>query len=139
MCLRIFCEGNEAEYQRLKPFAQKLGAAFQKVNFLRDVQSDYEDRGRVYFPGVNFTKFTAEAKKQIEADIESDFNEAYEGIKQLPFGSRFGVYLAFIYYKSLFNKIKALPVSKIQNERVRIPDQEKFFLFALSWFKYKFI
>lgn len=139
MCLRIFCEGNETEYQRLKPFAQKLGAAFQKVNFLRDVQSDYEERGRIYFPGVNFTKFTSEAKKQIESDIETDFNEAYIGIKQLPFGSRFGVYLAYIYYKSLFNKIKALPVAKIQHERIRIPDQEKFYLFALSWFKYKFI
>ncbi|HAR19597.1 MAG TPA: phytoene synthase [Cytophagales bacterium] len=139
MCLRVFCEGNEAQYQHLKPFAQKLGAAFQKVNFLRDVKSDFQERGRTYFPNVNFTHFTTQAKKQIEDDIQSDFDEAYKGIVQLPIGARFGVYLAYIYYKSLFKKIKSLPISTIQNTRVRIPNEEKFWLFLQSWFKYRFI
>lgn len=139
MCLRVFCEGNEAQYQHLKPFAQKLGAAFQKVNFLRDVKSDFQERGRTYFPNVNFTHFTIQAKKQIEDDIQSDFDEAYKGIVQLPLGARFGVYLAYIYYKSLFKKIQSLPISTIQNARVRIPNEEKFWLFLQSWFKYRFI
>lgn len=139
MCLRVFCEGNEAQYQHLKPFAQKLGAAFQKVNFLRDVKSDFQERGRTYFPNVNFTHFTIQAKKQIEDDIQSDFDEAYKGIVQLPLGARFGVYLAYIYYKSLFKKIQSLPISTIQNARVRIPNEEKFWLFLKSWFKYRFI
>lgn len=139
MCLRVFCEGDKVQYDSLKPFAQRLGAAFQKVNFLRDVKSDYQERGRVYFPGVNFLGFSAEAKNSIESDIEEDFQISLQGIKQLPIGSRFGVYLAYVYYRSLFNKIKRMPVARIQNERVRIPDQEKFLLFIESWLKYKFI
>jgi len=139
MCLRVFCEGNNVQYLSLKPFAQKLGAAFQKVNFLRDVQSDFQERGRVYFPGVNFTRFSSEAKSLIENDIEQDFVASLEGIKKLPSGSRFGVYLAYIYYRSLFRKIKNMPVARIQTERIRIPDQQKFILFVQSWLKYKFI
>ncbi|MBC7388641.1 MAG: phytoene/squalene synthase family protein [Opitutaceae bacterium] len=139
MCLRVFCEGNKVQYDSLKPFAQRLGAAFQKVNFLRDVKSDYQERGRVYFPGVNFSGFSTEAKNSIESDIAEDFKISLQGIKKLPMGSRFGVYLAYVYYKSLFNKIKRMPVARIQNERVRIPDQEKFLLFIESWVKYKFI
>lgn len=137
MCLRVFCEGDKAMYERLKEPARKLGAAFQKVNFLRDVKSDYQDRGRTYFPDVNFNDFTCDAKNQIEADIQRDFDEAYQGILNLPKGARMGVYLAYVYYQTLFNKIKELPVTKIQNERVRVPDAKKIALLAQTYLKYR--
>ena len=137
MCLRVFCEGDKAMFDRLKDPARKLGAAFQKVNFLRDVKSDYQDRGRTYFPGVNFNNFTCEAKRLIEADIQRDFDEAYQGILNLPKGARMGVYLAYIYYQTLFNKIKELPIAKIQNERVRVPDAKKIALLAQTYLKYR--
>lgn len=125
MCLRVFCEGDEEEYQRLKEPARSLGKAFQKVNFLRDMKSDYQDRGRVYFPGVEFDEFNQVAKKEIEADIAKDFKHAYEGIIQLPEGARKGVYLAYRYYLRLFRKISHLPPDKILTERIRVPDSQK--------------
>ena len=137
MCLRVFCEGDSAMYDRLKEPARKLGAAFQKVNFLRDVKSDYQERGRTYFPGVNFDDFTCDAKELIERDIQNDFDEAYIGIMNLPKGARMGVYLAYVYYQTLFNKIKALPVSRIQTERVRVPDTKKLALLAQTYLKYR--
>ena len=137
MCLRVFCEGDKAMYDRLKEPARKLGSAFQKVNFLRDIKSDYQDRGRTYFPGVNFNNFTCDAKNLIEADIQCDFDEAYQGIINLPKGARMGVYLAYIYYQTLFNKIKELPVTKIQNERVRVHDARKIALLAQTYLKYR--
>ena len=137
MCLRVFCEGDSAMYDRLKEPARKLGAAFQKVNFLRDVKSDYQERGRTYFPGVNFDDFTCDAKELIERDIQNDFDEAYIGIMNLPKGARMGVYLAYVYYQTLFNKIKALPVSRIQTERVRVPDTKKIALLAQTYLKYR--
>jgi phytoene/squalene synthetase len=137
MCLRVFCEGDRAMYDRLKEPARKLGAAFQKVNFLRDVKSDYQERGRTYFPGVNFNDFTCDAKQLIETDIQRDFDEAYIGIMNLPKGARMGVYLAYVYYQTLFNKIKALPVSRIQTERVRVPDTKKIALLAQTYLKYR--
>ncbi len=137
MCLRVFCEGDRAMYDRLKEPARKLGAAFQKVNFLRDVKSDYQERGRTYFPGVNFDDFTCDAKELIERDIQNDFDEAYIGIMNLPRGARMGVYLAYVYYQTLFNKIKALPVSRIQTERVRVPDTKKIALLAQTYLKYR--
>ncbi|TAE31463.1 MAG: phytoene/squalene synthase family protein [Cytophagales bacterium] len=137
MCLRVFCEGNCAEYDRLREPARKLGAAFQKVNFLRDVKSDYQERGRTYFPGVDFNDFSRDAKELIEDDIQRDFDEAYIGIMNLPRGARMGVYLAYTYYQTLFNKIKALPVAQIQNERVRVPDAKKFALLAQTYLKYR--
>ena len=103
MCLRVFCEGNEVEYDRLREGARSLGAAFQKVNFLRDLKSDFQDRGRVYCPGVDFKAFDADAKKCIEADIPADFDAAYKAILQLPKGARQGVYLAYVYYLSLIH------------------------------------
>jgi 15-cis-phytoene synthase len=135
MCLRVFCEGDEALYQKLKPTARSLGAAFQKVNFLRDIKSDFEERARVYFPGVDFSRFTAADKKLIEDDIQRDFQHALEGIKQLPKGSRLGVYLAYRYYLVLFNKIKRYPADKILKERVRIPDAAKIRVLMGSWLK----
>ncbi len=125
MCVRVFCEGDDAYYQRLKEPARSLGRAFQKVNFLRDMKSDFDERGRVYFPGVDFTEFDQRAKALIEADIEADFRHAYTGIVQLPEGARNGVYLAYKYYLHLLRKISKMPPARILQERIRIPDPQK--------------
>ena len=125
MCLYVFCDGDKVEYEKLKPSAQALGAAFQKVNFLRDVKADYQQLNRVYFPGVDFRDFTDKMKAEIEADIQNDFNAAYEGITMLPLKARFGVYLAYKYYLSLFKKIKAVQPQRILEERIRIPNYQK--------------
>jgi phytoene/squalene synthetase len=137
MCLRVFCEGNCDQYETLKEPARRLGAAFQKVNFLRDIQSDYEERGRFYFPGVDFQAFSCDAKKAIESDIEADFEAAYQGIIRLPKGAKWGVYLAYIYYKTLFNKIKKLPPARILQERIRVADQQKIAILVQTYFKHK--
>jgi 15-cis-phytoene synthase len=138
MCLKIFTEGNDKEYDELKAPAKRLGAAFQKVNFLRDIRSDYFDRGRIYFPGIDFTNFRNIDKEQIEADIEEDFRAAYEGIIRLPKGARKGVYLSYIYYRKLFEKIKRLPAEKILHQRIRIPDIKKLILIIPILFKNSF-
>lgn len=135
MCLRIFCEGDRKKFDKLLISAKSLGSAFQKVNFLRDIKSDFDDRGRVYFPGVNFNQFTLEDKKIIEKDIEKDFTDALTGIKMLPDGARGGVYLAYVYYIQLFKKIKRLPPGKILTERVRVPDSIKMLLWTKSYVK----
>ncbi|MCK8491851.1 MULTISPECIES: phytoene/squalene synthase family protein [Spirosoma] len=137
MCLRVFCEGNHSEFDRLCEPARKLGSAFQKVNFLRDLKSDFVDRGRTYFPGVNFSEFGRDTKQLIEDDIQRDFDEAYKGILNLPRGARLGVYLAYAYYQTLFNKIKQLPASRIQNERIRVPNPQKFALLAQTYLKFR--
>ncbi len=125
MCLFVFCEGNKAQYEELVPHARSLGAAFQKVNFLRDVKADYQQLNRVYFPGADFSNFTPSMKADIEADIAKDFQHAYEGIVKLPLKARFGVYVAYKYYLSLFRKIKQMAPNKILEERIRIPDYAK--------------
>jgi phytoene/squalene synthetase len=125
MCLRVFCEGDDALYQRLREPARSLGSAFQKVNFLRDIKSDYQERGRVYFPGVDFERFSEAAKREIEEDIRRDFKHAYEGIVNLPEGAREGVELAYRYYVRLFDKIRRLPSARILKERIRVPDNQK--------------
>jgi len=130
MCLRVFCDGDDAEYDRLQPSAKHLGAAFQKVNFLRDIKSDFKERGRIYFPGVDFSNFSQEDKKKIETDIEQDFKAALIGIKQLPPPARAGVYLAYIYYLQLFKKIRKLSASRILSERIRVPDFQKMVLLS---------
>lgn len=132
MCLRVFCEGDEALYQGLKDSACSLGAAFQKVNFLRDIKSDFDDRGRIYFPGIDFSCFTNKEKKKIEADIKKDFEEAYTGIVQLPKGARLGVYLAYVYYLNLFQKIKQAPAAQVQQVRIRVKDTKKMYLLFRS-------
>ncbi|GAB3333021.1 phytoene/squalene synthase family protein [Larkinella ripae] len=137
MCLRVFCEGDRAMFDRLEEPARKLGAAFQKVNFLRDLKSDFVDRGRIYFPGVNFNDFTKDAKRMIEADIQNDFDEAYAGILRLPRGARMGVHLAYTYYQTLFNKIKQIPASRIQEERIRVPDLKKIALLAQTYMRFR--
>ncbi len=135
MCLHVFCGKDKALYQSLKAPARSLGAAFQKINFLRDMKSDFDDRGRVYFPGVNFINFSEEDKKEIEADIKRDFDDAYEGIVRLPKGARFGVYVAYIYYTNLFEKIRKAPASQVTKKRIRIPNRKKFYLLFSSAFR----
>ena len=125
MCLHVFTGGNIDQFNELKPYAMKLGAAFQKVNFLRDMKDDYHVLGRTYFPDVDISEFTLAAKEQIEQDIENDFRIALKGIKMLPSTSRGGVYLAYVYYKALFNKIKKLPPKQVLTERVRINNGKK--------------
>lgn len=125
MCLYVFLEGDLNKYEQLKPHAQSLGAAFQKVNFLRDLKADYSGLNRTYFPGLDFSNFTDQQKQQIEEDIQKDFEHAYAGILQLPGKARFGVYVAYKYYLSLFKKIKKLKPVTILNERVRIPNYTK--------------
>lgn len=125
MCLYVFTEGDLKMYEELKPYAMKLGAAFQKVNFLRDMKDDYQILDRTYFPNVNMGDFTDETKKKIEHEIEEDFRIALMGIKRLPSSSKGGVYLAYVYYISLFNKIKKLPARRILAERIRINNGKK--------------
>jgi phytoene/squalene synthetase len=135
MCLRVFCQGNNAQFQHLKASARSLGAAFQKVNFLRDIKSDFQERGRVYFPGADITRFNETDKAAIEADIAKDFEHALEGIKQLPSGAKEGVYLAYIYYLRLFKKIKHTPPAQILSMRIRIPDVVKILLLIKTLFQ----
>ncbi|MDF2550929.1 MAG: phytoene/squalene synthase family protein [Chryseobacterium sp.] len=137
MCLHIFVDGNKEQYEILKPSAMKLGSAFQKVNFLRDLKDDYQVLGRTYFPNVDITFFDNSVKEHIENDIQQEFKEALEGIKNLPNSARFGVYLAYRYYISLFRKIKKTPAKKIINQRIRISNGRKFSLMMSSYLQYK--
>jgi len=137
MCLKVFCEGNTEMFERLKKPACSLGAAFQKVNFLRDMQSDFVERGRVYFPKVEFKQFDNLSKAEIEADICRDFEDAYQGIMALPRTARLGVYLAYKYYLKLFRKIQNLPATHIMSERVRVPDNTKLALLVSSYVRYR--
>ncbi|MBL0134234.1 MAG: phytoene/squalene synthase family protein [Chitinophagaceae bacterium] len=125
MCLFVFCDGDKELYAKLKPSAQSLGAAFQKVNFLRDLKADYHSLNRTYFPGVDFSNFNRHTKAQIEEDIATDFQHAYEGILMLPWKARFGVYVAYKYYLSLFKKIRKTQPSQILETRIRIPNYHK--------------
>ncbi len=138
MCLKVFTENNSALYDKLKEPARKLGSAFQKINFLRDIKSDYEERGRTYFPGLDYLQFNNLEKREIEADISKDFAAGYAGITQLPKGCRLGVYLAYIYYINLFNKIKNTSASTLAEERVRVPDSKKIYLLCSSALRNRF-
>ena len=132
MCLKVFCD-NEEKYKSLEPYAISLGSAFQKINFLRDIKSDYEQRGRVYFPGVNYNSFSNVEKIEIEDDIEKDFNHALIGIKKLPGVARSGVYLSYNYYRELLNKIKLLDSERLKMERIRVSNFKKFIIFLSSY------
>ena len=136
MCLRVFCRSNQELYENLKSNAMSLGSAFQKVNFLRDLKADYRDLGRSYFPGLNIDRFDEDNKKKIEASIEKDFTEGFNGIKQLPRSSRFGVYVAYVYYLALFRKIKNMPSDLVLKSRVRIRNRHKATLLAYSFVKH---
>ncbi len=137
MCLRVFCEGNVAQYDELKPSAMKLGAAFQKINFLRDLGHDFHGLGRSYFPGIDLTEFNEATKKSIEAEIEADFQAGLEGIRKLPDGARFGVYVAYVYFHELFKKIRKLPADVVLKERIRIPDGQKYLMLITSFVRDK--
>ena len=136
MCLKVFVDGDQAENDRLMPFAERLGAAFQKINFLRDLKADYQEMGRTYFPNLDLSNFNEETKKRIEDEIDADFQEAYRGIVQLPRSSRLGVYIAYIYYQRLFQKIRSLPSHRIMEERIRIPNALKVTLAFSSYLRH---
>lgn len=136
MCLRVFTKNSEQMYQQLKPSAMKLGSAFQKINFLRDLRIDYQELGRIYFPHLDMRQFSESQKRTIEKEIEDELNNALQGIKQLPESSRLGVYIAYVYYKSLFKKIKSLSSENIMNKRIRIPNYKKIGLLASSYLKH---
>jgi 15-cis-phytoene synthase len=133
MCLRVFTENNNELYQRLKPHAMSLGAAFQKINFLRDIKEDYQELGRSYFPDTDFDNFSEGQKARIEAEIKADFEHAYTGIMQLPKDARFGVYMAYVYYIKLFEKIKKVESHRLLQERIRIPNVGKLTLWMRSY------
>jgi len=137
MCLKVFLSGNEKSFKKLKPNAMALGSAFQKVNFLRDLNADFHDLNRTYFPNLDFKNFNEESKKIIMDDIENDFKKALNGIYELPNNSKFGVYAAYKYYKRLLNKLKRTSHLKIKNERVRVPNYQKVDVLARSYVRYR--
>jgi 15-cis-phytoene synthase len=137
MCLKVFLNGDHDEYERLKPYAMKLGSAFQKINFLRDLKDDFHELGRTYFPNVDMNNFNSETKKSLEVEVEKEFNEALLGIKMLPKSSRYGVLLAYTYYRSLLNKIKATSAETIVNKRIRINNGKKMSLMLSTYFQSK--
>lgn len=133
MCLKVFVHGNNDMYKELKPYAMKLGSAFQKINFLRDLQADFYELGRIYFPGIDAKDLTLENKLAIEQEIEKEFDEALIGIKKLPRGSRFGVYVSYKYYRSLLHKIKSKTIQDLLSERISVPNNQKILVFAKSY------
>ena len=137
MCLRVFCKGDREMYARLKPSAMSLGSAFQKINFLRDLNADYLGMGRTYFPGIDISRFDDASKKQIEKSIKTDFEDGYKGIKQLPRSARFGVYVAYVYYLALFRKIQNAPSDRVLKSRISIRNRHKARLLAYSFFKHQ--
>jgi phytoene/squalene synthetase len=137
MCLKVFTNGEASEYNKLKPMAQKLGSAFQKINFLRDCKADIEKLGRVYFPNVKGDKITESEKLEIEADIEQEFYDSLQGIKSLPENSKLGVYVAYIYYYQLLVKIKNVNANDIMQQRIRVSNFEKCILLIKAYLKYK--
>lgn len=137
MCLKVFTKGNKTKYEQLKNEAMRLGSAFQKVNFLRDLKDDNLILNRTYFPGINLNNFTEAAKTQIINEIEDDFNIAYQGIVKLPIEAKFGVYTAYVYYKKLLTKLKNTPYHEIGNSRIRVSNYTKAGLLAQSFVTYK--
>ena len=138
MCLKVFVKGDKERYNQLKDSAMKLGSAFQKVNFLRDLKHDYETLGRIYFPNVNLVTLSNEEKNTIIKEIEADFEMALIGIKNLPSEAKFGVYTAYKYYKSLLKKISKTQPEEILNTRIRVDDFTKLFIIGKSYLRYQF-
>lgn len=133
MCLKVFCAGNPLQYQALEADACALGSAFQKINFLRDLASDFEERGRVYFPGIDYLTFSEEDKKAIESDIQADFDAGLRGIQSLPSNAKKGVLLAYRYYIRLFERIQAVSLDQLKKERIRVPNWEKLWIYFSLW------
>ena len=137
MCLKVFVQGDVKLYKKLKNNAMKLGSAFQKVNFLRDLKADKEDLNRTYFPNTKFEKLNESEKNEIINEIENDFKDGLEGIKQLPLDAKFGVFMAYRYYNQLLKKLKKTPATEIINRRIRVPNLKKIELLTRSYVKYQ--
>ena len=137
MCLKVFVNGDDSKYETLKNSATRLGSAFQKVNFLRDLKADFEDLNRTYFPNTDLSKLDEVSKLKIIEEIEADFKAGYEGLIHLPIEAKFGVYTAYIYYKKLLSKLKSTPSAEIKNTRIRVSNYQKYGLFAKCYFTYK--
>ncbi len=138
MCLRVFAQGDESMYQELKTPAMRLGSAFQKINFLRDLHADHLHLGRTYFPNLDMNNFTQEVKERIEGDIEKDFQDGLNGIRKLPAGARYGVYVAYVYYHNLFKKIKRIQSEKLlEHKRIRVPNPVKYGMLVSSYLRYR--
>lgn len=137
MCLKVFVNGNDEKYEELKHSAMRLGSAFQKVNFLRDLKADFEDLSRTYFPNTDLSSLDEASKQQIINEIQADFDAGFEGIQKLPIEAKFGVYTAYIYYKKLLSKLKKTPSVEIKNTRIRVPDYEKVGLLAKCYLNYR--
>jgi phytoene/squalene synthetase len=137
MCLKVFVNGDENRFEELKNSAMRLGSAFQKVNFLRDLKADYEDLSRTYFPNTNLNELDEISKQVIIAEIEADFAAGFDGIQKLPLEAKFGVYTAYVYYKKLLSKLKRTPSLEIKNTRIRVPDYEKVGLLAKCYVNYR--
>lgn len=137
MCLKVFVNGDDKKYEELKDAAMKLGSAFQKVNFLRDLKSDYEDLNRTYFPNTDLSRLDEHSKQAIINEIEADFEAGFQGILRLPLEAKFGVYTAYVYYKKLLSKLKKTPSLEIKNTRIRVPDYQKFGLLAKCYVNYR--
>ena len=137
MCLKVFVNGDDSKYEILKHSAMRLGSAFQKVNFLRDLKADFEDLNRTYFPNTDLSKLDEVSKLKIIEEIEADFKAGYDGLIHLPIEAKFGVYTAYIYYKKLLSKLKSTPSAEIKNTRIRVSNYQKYQLFAKCYFTYK--
>lgn len=137
MCLKVFVQGDSKLYNKLKNNAMKLGSAFQKVNFLRDLKADKEDLNRTYFPNTKFEKLNESEKNEIINEIENDFKDGLEGIKKLPIDAKFGVFMAYRYYNQLLKKLKKTPATEIINRRIRVPNLKKIELLTRSYVKYQ--
>ncbi|HLP63823.1 phytoene/squalene synthase family protein [Flavobacterium sp.] len=137
MCLKVFVNGDNSKYNELEQSAMRLGSAFQKVNFLRDLKADYEDLSRTYFPNTDLSRLDETSKNEIIKEIEADFEAGYQGIVKLPIEAKFGVYTAYIYYKKLLSKLKKTPSMEIKNTRIRVPDYQKVGLLARCYVNYR--
>jgi 15-cis-phytoene synthase len=137
MCLKVFVNGDDKKFLELEQSAMRLGSAFQKVNFLRDLKADYEDLNRTYFPNTDLSQLDEHSKNEIIKEIEADFQAGFEGILKLPLEAKFGVYTAFVYYKKLLSKLKKTPSMEIKNTRIRVPDYQKFGLLAKCYVNYR--
>ena len=137
MCLKVFVNGDNEKYEDLKLMAMSLGSAFQKVNFLRDLKADHDNLSRTYFPNTDLTNLDEASKQNIIDEIEKDFEEGLKGIKKLPMEAKFGVFMAYRYYKQLLNKLKKTPALEIKNTRIRVPNYRKFYILTRSYVKYQ--
>ena len=137
MCLKVFVNGDAEKYEELKQMAMSLGSAFQKVNFLRDLKADHDNLSRTYFPNTDLSNLDEASKQHIIDDIEKDFEEGLKGIKKLPLEAKFGVFMAYRYYKQLLKKLKKTPALDIKNTRIRVPNYSKFYILTRSYVKYQ--